>query len=282
MSAEMVSATSRGRYGWPIAAFAAVLVAWAGLGWFASTQSDPGRFGDMFGAVNALFTGLAFAGLIYTIFLQREELALQRQELALTRDELAGQRAAMEAQNKVLAAQDFKSTFFQLLRLHNDIVSAMDLVGESNTTRGRDCFVVFQKRLRTRLNQELAVDPGARLAEIHAAYADFYARDQANLGHYFRSLYNLVKLVDAEDVHNKRVFTNLVRAQLSDAEVSVLFYNCLSTQGARFKPLAQKYALLKHLDPRSLAQKTDLLLVDAEAFGTNSQSAEAHRKVMFS
>jgi G3E family GTPase len=33
-----------------------------------------GQFGDLFGAVNAFFTGLAFAGVIFTIFLQRREL----------------------------------------------------------------------------------------------------------------------------------------------------------------------------------------------------------------
>ena len=32
-----------------------------------------GQFGDQFGAVNALFSGLAFAGLIFTIILQKKE-----------------------------------------------------------------------------------------------------------------------------------------------------------------------------------------------------------------
>jgi hypothetical protein len=47
-----------------------------------------GQFGDLFGGVNALFTGLAFAGVIYTILLQSSELELQREELRLTREEL--------------------------------------------------------------------------------------------------------------------------------------------------------------------------------------------------
>ena len=33
-----------------------------------------GQFGDLFGSINALFSGLAFAGLIYTIYLQNNEL----------------------------------------------------------------------------------------------------------------------------------------------------------------------------------------------------------------
>jgi hypothetical protein len=35
---------------------------------------DRSNFGDMFGAIGTLFSGLAFAGVIYTILLQREEL----------------------------------------------------------------------------------------------------------------------------------------------------------------------------------------------------------------
>lgn len=41
---------------------------------------DPGAFGDSFGAVNALFSGLAFAGVIVTLRQQQEQLnALQSQ-----------------------------------------------------------------------------------------------------------------------------------------------------------------------------------------------------------
>lgn len=57
-----------------------------GANWFFVVRyvdgpSAQGQFGDMFGAVNALFTALAFAGLIYTVLLQRDQLALQQQEI---------------------------------------------------------------------------------------------------------------------------------------------------------------------------------------------------------
>jgi len=63
-----------------------------------------GQFGDVFGAVNALFSGLAFAGLIYAILLQREDLALQRKELELTRIEL--QRSALAQEQSEIALKD--------------------------------------------------------------------------------------------------------------------------------------------------------------------------------
>ena len=56
----------------------------------------------MFGAVNALFSGLAFAGLIIAILLQRQELQLQREELAETRKEI---RRSAEAQEQLVRAQ---------------------------------------------------------------------------------------------------------------------------------------------------------------------------------
>lgn len=92
--------------GWTLAVIiCSVLVIWAASGWLVSSTKDPGQFGDMFGAVNALFSGLAFATLIYTVFLQRRELQLQREELAATRIELQRTASAQEASEAALRAQ---------------------------------------------------------------------------------------------------------------------------------------------------------------------------------
>lgn len=73
--------------------------------WWLPDWPTRGQFGDVFGAVNALFSGLAFAGLIYTVFLQREELSLQRKELELTRQELQRSAHAQEQSEVSLRAQ---------------------------------------------------------------------------------------------------------------------------------------------------------------------------------
>ena len=71
-----------------------------------------GQFGDMFGALNAFFSALALAGVIYAILLQRqdlklqrEELKLQREELKLSREELRLSRAELTEQSKMISAQ---------------------------------------------------------------------------------------------------------------------------------------------------------------------------------
>lgn len=82
----------------------------------ARLNPDPiarGQFGDLFGSINALFSGLAFAGVIVAILLQREELALQRHEIAANRAELArpatAQEESREALRRTMHAQAFKT-----------------------------------------------------------------------------------------------------------------------------------------------------------------------------
>ena len=62
------------------------------------TVDKSGFFGDSFGLLTSLFSGLAFSGLILTLFLQREELSLQRKEIKDTREEMK--------------FQNFETTFF--------------------------------------------------------------------------------------------------------------------------------------------------------------------------
>lgn len=63
-----------------------------------ANETFRGTFGDMFGAANALFTGLSFVGLIITIMLQRKDLNIQRSEL--------------QKQTQSIHIQNFENTFF--------------------------------------------------------------------------------------------------------------------------------------------------------------------------
>lgn len=67
--------------------------------------ANQGQFGDMFGGLNAFFSGLAFLGVIYAIVLQKEELGLQRKELELTRKELKRTAEAQEKSEEALSKQ---------------------------------------------------------------------------------------------------------------------------------------------------------------------------------
>ena len=91
---------------------AALLIAAIVLAWLASGfllrwifGKDAGTVGDSFGAVSALFSGLAFFGVIYAILLQRQELELQRDEIRENRREMERSREALLEQARIMAQQ---------------------------------------------------------------------------------------------------------------------------------------------------------------------------------
>lgn len=49
-----------------------------------SKWEERSSFGEMFGGINTFFSGLAFAGLLYTILVQQSEIQSQKQELERT------------------------------------------------------------------------------------------------------------------------------------------------------------------------------------------------------
>jgi hypothetical protein len=83
-----------------IVLFILVVALWAvtpvTMTYFYTSVGERGQAGDLFGSINALFSGLAFAGVIIAILLQREELELQRHEIAANRLELARAASAQE------------------------------------------------------------------------------------------------------------------------------------------------------------------------------------------
>lgn len=255
---------SEGKNDWIVllCVFAVVVGGWLATWYFLTGMDDRGTFGDMFGFINSIFSGLAFGGVIWAILLQSRELKLQREELKLTRDELRGQKLALKKQN-------FESTFFQLLRLHHDIINGIDLFRSRDgmTIKGRDCFKVFYERFERKLAENKQNYSGKTGKDrINNTYCDFYKCHQSEVGHYFRNLYNIIKLIENSDLEDKKLYTNLVRAQLSSFELALLFYNALSDKGVeKFKPLIEKYSLLKTLPADKLLLEEDHLFLYAKS-----------------
>jgi len=250
-----------------------VIGVWALSGFILYDSPDRGTYGDMFGAVNSLFSGLAFAGLIFTIYLQKNELGLQRKELELTRLELQGQRETMQAHNNQISLQNFEGTFFQMLRLHNELLNSIDTtVGGGDSAvkifSGSDCFMRAWRRYKDSFfkdaNQE---DENERLEQINNVFSDLWKNYESEFGHYFRSLYNVVKFVHESDIENKKQYTNIVRAQLSGQELLLLMYNCIYFRELKFKPLVEKYALLKHIPYNAIPSHLDIEIFSPSAYG---------------
>ena len=249
------------------AMFLLVVVLWFSS-WLIITHyiKDPtnqGTFGDTFGAVNALFSGLAFAGLIATLLYQKEELKLQREELQQTREELKGQREEFEEQNKTLKRQRFENTFFNMLSLQQEITNNLLLqckifkedIERDVTYKGREAFKGIYEDAVFEYEGFISITNTGLKYILKNNWLDGYTKIPATnrFDHYFRHLYRIFKYVDTTDLisdEERYEYACIVRSQLSDYELIMLFFNGLSDNGKeKFKPLIEKYAILKNMRP---------------------------------
>lgn len=266
---------------WIIIAIVGVIALW-GLSWWLihkniDCSTERGTFGDMFGAVNALFSGLAFAGLIATLLYQREELKLQRKELN-------EQKLEFREQNKTLKRQRFENTFFNMLSLQQEIVAniSFDEVktifdfnahtqDEQRTSyNGRSLFREMYLNLKVSIDKKQFYQgvKGAIQANNYSVYS--YISATTRFDHYFRHLYRIFKYVDTSDLiteDERYDYACIIRSQLSDYELVMLFYNCLTTNGReKFKPLIEKYTIFNNLRTELLANNQDANAYSAIAF----------------
>lgn len=83
-------------------------------------------------------------------------------------------------------------------------------------------------------------------------YKLFYKDFEDDLGHYFRLLYHLYKMIDEKcpsGEEQKYYYAQLVRAHLSTSELFLLAYNCICGEGRhKFVSLIAKFAVLHNIE----------------------------------
>ena len=222
---------------------------------------DRGTFGDMFGGLNALFSGAAFAGIIITILLQRRELELQRKELKLTRDTLNDQKNEMSNQTRTMAVQRFENTFFSLLSAYNSLVQSYDLYGKNNTgsrqvvSVGRDCFGTYFNSFSYALVEVVAWEEFS-YEDFSDRFDSWYLKTyRADLSHYFTVIENILLYVEEAEMLDRQKYANFLSSFLSDHEQIMLFYFSITRRGSSLRPLLINYSVLRGLPE-------DLLLHD--------------------
>jgi hypothetical protein len=257
-----------------------IIVLWGLNLWLLLPLTDRGSYGDMFGAVNALISGFAFVMLIYTAWMQREELALQREELVATREELKGQKEQLEQQTKTFELQRFENSFFSLLKAQSDIVNAMEVIDtNSRNIKSRGCFYVWYQKFYKFYTDSKHIGFGQETNDINNAmtvYLNVYKKNQNELGHYFRHLYHVIKFINESSIPDKekKRYASLVRAQLSAYEHVFLFFNGLSIYGIeKFKPLIEIYQLLENMPKDLVLNKNYLKLYSPSAYGDDVEKA---------
>lgn len=204
-----------------------------------STFSASGAFGDSFGAIASLMTTIAAVG-VYLTFSSESEARKQK---------------------------TFEENFFSLLRNFESIVAQtrmertirdqqstfkatyhkLDRAGKAKVERthhGRHALAIILYTIRNNLQP----DQYKNIKQVARAYNNSFDKYVGSLGHYFRSLYHIYRLIDTKCPKDHEQYSRIVRAQLSNPELCLLAYNCTVGEGrTKFKKLVVQYSVLHNL-----------------------------------
>lgn len=245
-----------------------------------------GTWGDFVGGtLNPILTFVTFIGLLYTIHLQKRELRLTHKELSLTRREFKRSSDALEAQNLTTKQQRFENTLFRMIEMLNQIVNAMDVEQGEKRKVGRDCFTEFYSTLERSYGLEkrkIKYGEIAHTEEIGESiavitYNYFYKQYQSDLGHYFRVLYNIFRYIDQSEF-SEGIYAKILRAQLSNQELLIIFYNNATERGKAFAALAERFELYDNMDTERLLRPEHIDLASKKSFGKNPMTLPEERE----
>lgn len=179
-----------------------------------------GVFGDSFGILTSLFSGLAFSGMIITILLQKDELALQRNEI--------------RGQKEVLKAQNFNASFFRLLDFYKKNLSELSVLNDDNGRLfGIDAISFLLKKLKAQYASYGFPHYSKKDhdMQLEMEYALFVCVQQIlfRQKRYVDTIYCIYQLIDLniEDIDEKKVYWGLLASQFTVCELNYLFYQCL-------------------------------------------------------
>lgn len=238
----------------------ALVILVAGMAHFG--PSEWGAFGDFVsGSAGVILTTLSFLALLYTIHIQSTELGLSRQELALTRAEMALNRGevaksaeALSEQVKAVGLQNFERTLFESLGFLSGLVEQFEFKSpvEDHPRKGVQAFFSMYHLLgHDTVNLGGIASEDGNLVGAHPPLNQILDRLSLMLASYFRTLYNIYRFVDDSPYSEIEYYNRIIRAQMPDHALVILFYNSLTDRGKNFQKYIVKYEILDNM-PRGL------------------------------
>lgn len=205
---------------------------------------NTGQIGDTIGGIMGPFVAIAAAILTFLAFWV--------------------QFKANEQQRKDIALERFESNLFQLIQVQEEITNNLQFSACDGNDKLHNANIpgrqVFRAIYEEKTHPFWGVKEGIAKKGITSYEED---KDIGALDHYFRHLYRVFKYIDEapifeNDEKKKYDYTCIMRASLSQYELIMLFYNCLSSNGReKFKPLIEKYAIFNNLRVELLATDSD-------------------------
>lgn len=229
--------------------------------WTISTtlnEEKIGQFGDFSGGF--IGTVLAFAAsLLYLLALreQRKDVRINQRSLQKQTEEFQNQvselrqsREAYQKQLRMMQIQQYDSNFFSYFNIYLEVKAAIT----KRNSQGISPLGDFLNQLSNKLLLAQIEEKDAYGAYVLATYE--YCRTIIDtefcLTHYFRTFYRLMAIASSaptESVDQKMKYVKIVRSQLTEEELLILYYNSHSRYAGQSRRLLYEYNVLKHLSP---------------------------------
>lgn len=176
---------------------------------------------------------------------QIEEFKQQREELEETRKVYEHQTELMELQSSIMKQQQFESSFYSMLKVYLDCKNQMN-------TKEPDCFQKWLDEIEKRLSPQFALKTiFERHQEIMSSFEDLYLKKRDILSPYCKTVYRILSLIDNTPIladKEKMQYAKIFRAQLSECETIMLYYNYHSDISGAARNLSYKLNFMKHYD----------------------------------
>lgn len=106
---------------------------------YGEDYAKKGQYGDMFGALNAFISGLAFIGFLAALQLQRKDLKLQREELDRSRAESEKQTKQFMEQTILLKQQIEQQKIMHRKQSAMDLAAMLMKKVDNANSKGKEC-----------------------------------------------------------------------------------------------------------------------------------------------
>jgi hypothetical protein len=215
-------------------AFWVILLLWAGwflLGYFGEDTTGKGQFGDHFGALNALFSGLTCLGLSYTIYQQWQ---------------------LNERQDKERKADNVEDRFFSLTSGLRDLMSSLSGTVPAIHSQARNQWemvtgkAVFEGIVVT-INLGPPAGPDYTLAQIKECQQMLFSKYANAISPFVATIKYILRYLDRDGGARTTDYVSLLAAELSPAETIILAIWPLGKKDEELRELLRKHNVIRYM-----------------------------------
>lgn len=270
-----------------------------------------GTYGDSYGSLNTLFSGLAFAVLIISLFMQRQELRAQREELEAQRNEIKESNAIADAQRAIAEkqrliteqqadlnqqqiydakVQNFYTLLFKFLDEKRRKIDELEL-SRSGNIRGQYVFDRFHEYAVHRLNGsflETNAISNSHIDELNLVIIDAVNEGYENTNNtiieneYFEYICFILRYIDENE--HLGITQNAIKIFISFQSFSEMFAmfliarkDALELQENELEDFVLKYSLLRKINTHQLFDDGYILELIQQTLGEKSYTPNSIR-----